>query len=214
MEFDTNLKISGNRLVLDVTCIREPEIKFNVKFLNNLFKGVESMSIKAGQKVNVSIDPRDGYGNKARLDGTPVWDVSDASLASLEVAPDGNSVVVSSTGVVGSFDVQVAADADLSEGIRNLSGSITIDVEAGEAVDLGVHADPIVIAITPTPVDETVTPVEVAPATETETPVDTTAAPADTSAPADTTATDTGAVPADQTGDTSVPPVDPTTEQF
>lgn len=108
------------------------------------------MSIRAGQKVSISIKPVDRFGNAARVDGIPAWAVSDESLGSLEITADGNTAILSSIGKVGSITVGVSADVDLSPEVRTLDGSVTIDIEPGEAVDLGVFAEPIVIDVAPT----------------------------------------------------------------
>lgn len=107
------------------------------------------MLIKAGNKVKISIDPKDSYGNAARVEGQPMWALNDPSLGSLDVSVSGTQVVFSSIGKVGQAIIDVAADADLSEGVRNIGGSVTLDIEAGEAVDLGVFAEPVVIEVAP-----------------------------------------------------------------
>lgn len=107
------------------------------------------MLIKAGNKVKISIDPKDAFGNAARVEGQPLWALNDPSLGSLDVSVSGTQVVFSSIGKVGQAIIDVAADADLSEGVRNIGGSVTLDIEAGEAVDLGVFAEPVVIEVAP-----------------------------------------------------------------
>lgn len=202
---DTVLSVHDDYLTLHVRQLRKPKINFNISTPSIKAYGVTKMAIKAGNKVAISIDPRDSFGNVAKVDST-TWNLVGDDLGSLDVAGDGLSSVFTSNGKVGQVSVEVSADADLSESVRALSGAVSIDIEAGEAVDLGVHAEPIVVAVAPV-VEEpaapaTETQVEVAPATETvaaeEAPVD--AAPADTAtvdtaAPvADTTATETPAV--------------------
>ena len=161
MELDTNLNVSGDTLILKVSCRTPPRIKFNVQFENNIFFGVESMSIKAGQKVKLSINPVDAFGNAAKVDGVPAWSLSDDILAALEVHPSGLETILTSLGPVGSVKVSVTADADLTDGVRSLIGDVVVDIEAGEAVDLGIQAEPIVIAMAP--VEEPVAVVEEAP---------------------------------------------------
>ena len=106
------------------------------------------MQIKAGNQVKISIDPRDAFGNKARVENT-IWQLNDPSLGELTPSTDGVSVVFSSIGKVGEAVVEVAADADLSEGVRNIAGSVGISIEPGEAIDLGVFVEPVVIAVEP-----------------------------------------------------------------
>ena len=149
MELDTNLNVSGDTLILKVSCRTPPRIKFNVQFENNIFFGVESMSIKAGQKIKLSINPVDAFGNAAKVDGVPAWSLSDDILAALEVHPFGLETILTSLGPVGSVKVSVTADADLTDGVRSLIGDVVVDIEAGEAVDLGIQAEPIVITMAP-----------------------------------------------------------------
>lgn len=106
-------------------------------------------TIKAGQKVLVTIHPKDQHGNLALVDGIPVWTPADTMLASVEVASDGMSAVFTSLGPVGAFIAEVTVDTDLSEGVRTLKGSETITVIAGEATDLGLHADAIMLFAKP-----------------------------------------------------------------
>ena len=79
-------------------------------------------------------------GNAARVDGAPAWAVTDESAAKLEVAEDGMSAVLTPTGVAATFQVQVKADADLGEGVKELLGSLDVEVLSGEAVSLEISA--------------------------------------------------------------------------
>jgi hypothetical protein len=158
MDLDTSLKIIGDTLIFKVKHLLKPKIKFNIINLPYTFFGVEKMALPAGSKVKVVINPTDQFGNRAKVDGIPLWSVSDEAIATLEVAEDGLSSVFTSVGPVGTVTVEVTADADMSEGIRNLGGSVVVDIEAGEAIYLGAHIEPIVVDVTPvdtTPVDST-----------------------------------------------------------
>jgi len=154
MDFDTNLSISDDTLTLVVKYQRKPELLFNVctPFINCF--GVSSMSIAAGSSVAIVLDPRDQYGNKASVDGTPVWNLVGEEMGRLEVAPSGVQAIFNSTGKAGIVKVEVAADVDLSSGIRNLGGFVDIEIVAGEAVDLGAHLEPLVISAAPITVAE------------------------------------------------------------
>lgn len=149
MDLDTQLNVLGDTLTLKVRCREQPKIKFNAQFSSITCYGVETMAIKAGNAVKLSIQPVDSFGNKASVDGAPVWNLADDGLGTLAVAANGLDAVFTSSGKVGSALVEVAADVDLSDGVRNLGGSVSIDIEAGEAVDLGVRAEPIVIEAAP-----------------------------------------------------------------
>lgn len=92
------------------------------------------------QKVGLSIQPVDQYGNAARVDGVPAWSVSDPSIGTLTAAEDGLSAEFVTAGPVGLVQVSVQADADLGEGVRHLTGTLDIQVEPSEAVSLSVVA--------------------------------------------------------------------------
>lgn len=92
------------------------------------------------QKVQLSIRPVDAYGNPARVDGVPVWTLSDDTLGALTVAADGMSAWFATLGPVGLLQVNVQADADLGAGVRTLGAALDIQVESGEAVGLSIIA--------------------------------------------------------------------------
>lgn len=92
------------------------------------------------QKVSCTLDPRNAKGNPAPLDGTPQWASSNPAVATVEPAADGLSAVVTAV-APGTTQISVTADADLDEGeTREISGTLDIDVKAGEAVTLGITA--------------------------------------------------------------------------
>jgi hypothetical protein len=91
------------------------------------------------QKVTLSIQPVDAKGFPAKVDGVPVWSVSDGSVANLVAAADGLSCEVFA-GFPGTAQVVVEADADLGAGVTPLTGTLDLIVEAGAAVSLVVTA--------------------------------------------------------------------------
>lgn len=94
--------------------------------------------LTTAQKVQLSIRPVDAYGNPARIDGTPTWSSSDASIGTMEVAPDGLSAYFITAGVIGLCQVSVQADADLGSGTRTIAATLDIQVEPSEAVALSI----------------------------------------------------------------------------
>jgi hypothetical protein len=101
---------------------------------------VEQMFLKVTQKLPVSIAIKDAKGNPAKVDGVPAWAVSDAALATLQVADDGMSAMIVPIGPIGSFKVQVSADADLTEGVKTILGELAIDLIGAEAVSVELTA--------------------------------------------------------------------------
>lgn len=96
------------------------------------------MFLLASQKLPLSIEAKDQFGNAAQLDGAPVWAVTDEAVGKLEVAEDGLSAVFTPTGVAAATVVQVTCDADLGDGVRELLGTLDIEVISGEAVVVGI----------------------------------------------------------------------------
>ena len=93
------------------------------------------------QKVKLSVSPRSAAGNPALIDGAPKWSVSDDTIVALEVAEDGMGVDVVTTGKIGSVRINVDVDADLGDGVRNLTGVLDIEVKASEAVSIDINAN-------------------------------------------------------------------------
>lgn len=92
---------------------------------------------------SASLQPVDSFGNPARVDGVPIWGVSDDNVLEIVPAADGLSADVLAKGTVGTAQVTVSADADLGDGVRELTGILDVDVLAGEAVALNITAGPL-----------------------------------------------------------------------
>ena len=90
------------------------------------------------QKVSLSIDPRTAAGNPAKVDGVPVWSVSDSNVLTIVPSEDGKSAVVTTTGQLGASQVSVSADADLGEGVRTIAATLDVTVVAAEAATLAI----------------------------------------------------------------------------
>lgn len=96
-----------------------------------------SLLITNEQKVKLTIAPKTAAGNPAPIDGIPLWNVSDSSVLTLDVAPDGLSAYAISNSV-GTSQINVVADADLGEGVREIASVLDIQVVNAEAVSLGI----------------------------------------------------------------------------
>lgn len=91
------------------------------------------------QKVALSVAPTDSFGNPAKVE-TVAWSSSNEEVLTLVVAEDGMSVEAVTTGVTGVAQVVVKADADLGEGVKELVGTLDVEVVPGEAVNLNLVA--------------------------------------------------------------------------
>lgn len=92
------------------------------------------------QKVSVSIQPLDQYGNPARVDGAPQWALSDNTLGTLSPSADGLSAEFVTGEGVGTLQLSVSVDADLGSGVRTIAGTLDLQVEPSEAVSVGIVA--------------------------------------------------------------------------
>lgn len=92
------------------------------------------------QKVPLAILPVDAHGHAAKIDGLPIWAVSDPAVGSIEnVTPDGLGCEFFSLDP-GVCQVSVTADADIGTGVRTITSTLDIQVEPGEAVGFAITA--------------------------------------------------------------------------
>lgn len=96
--------------------------------------------LTTAQKVTLTVEALDAYGNPARIDGVPTWQVSDPALGTLVPVEGTMSAVYTTLGVLGLTQVSAQADADLGAGVRPITCTLDIAVEAAEAVSLGIKA--------------------------------------------------------------------------
>jgi len=96
-------------------------------------------TITSEEKIPVTLAPLTAAGNPATVDGVPVWAVAEGD-ATLEVAADGLSAYLISGAANVVSSVTVTADADLGEGVTNLSEVVTLTVVAPSAALLGATA--------------------------------------------------------------------------
>lgn len=98
------------------------------------------ITITNEQKVQVTLMPTTEAGNPATLDGVPTWAVTEGD-ATLEVAEDGLSAhLISGEADVNSV-ITVTADADLGEGVVEITDTIDLAVVSASASRLGIATD-------------------------------------------------------------------------
>lgn len=114
--------------------------------INGQKEKVTHMFLKVNQNLPLTVQFTDAKGNPAVVDGIPTWAVTDATLATLDVAADGLSATLIPTGPIGSLVVQVNADADMGEGVKTILGELPVDLIAGDASTVVITAG--------TPVDQ------------------------------------------------------------
>lgn len=107
---------------------------------------VEHMFAKSGAVIDLDGDFKykdaDGNLQDAEIDGVPAWALTDESLAKFEVdAADASKAVLTVVGTKGKFKMQLKADADRGEGVREILGELEIEI-------LGPEAEVVVISAT------------------------------------------------------------------
>jgi hypothetical protein len=105
-----------------------------------------ALVLRADEKTVLRIQPVDVGGNPAKLDGAPTWAVegTNPEVVTLSPSEDGMSCELVTTGTLGTCQVRVTGDADLGSETRSISGLLDVQVEAGEAVNFTINADPAV----------------------------------------------------------------------
>ena len=93
----------------------------------------EPVTLTIDEQVAITLSVTDRAGNPAAFDAPPVWAASSAALT-LEAAADGMSATAVSGDVVeDAVMVTVRGDADLGDGVREIIGTLQINVSSGEA---------------------------------------------------------------------------------
>ena len=83
----------------------------------------------------------DKHGNPAKVDGAPVWAISDPGLLTIAQDDDGMAGAIGGAGPIGVGQLTVTADADLGDGVKTITGTADIEVVAGEASDLAIEPE-------------------------------------------------------------------------
>jgi len=86
------------------------------------------------QKVALSVSFTNRAGNPAQVDGIPQWSSSDPSILTVTASEDGLSAEAVTVGPLGTAQVSVVADADLGEGVTELTGVLDVEVKPSAAV--------------------------------------------------------------------------------
>lgn len=98
---------------------------------------VVEMFMKKDDVLDLSIGFEDKEGNAAKVDGVPAWALTDEKMGKLDIAADGMSAAFFPQ-AVGKCVLQVKADADLGEGVKEIIGEMEIEISALEAVKVNI----------------------------------------------------------------------------
>lgn len=97
------------------------------------------LKITNEQKIKVTLTPKTDTGKPAKLDGVPTWEVV-SGISTVVVAADGLSADLVSADDPGDTQFLVKADADIGEGVEEISDIISLSVVGATAKNLGLTA--------------------------------------------------------------------------
>ncbi|MFM7013145.1 MAG: hypothetical protein ACKO0Z_28075 [Betaproteobacteria bacterium] len=89
----------------------------------------------SGSKV-ISVVAKDAYGNVAKLDGALQWENTNPEVAAMTVAEDGMSAVIDFSDLAGTTQINFKGDADMGEGVIEVTGLVDFEVLPGNATVL------------------------------------------------------------------------------
>lgn len=90
--------------------------------------------ITVDQQISASLGFVDSRGNPAMVDAVTQWAMTPDDVLEMVVSEDGMAAEFSPTGLIGTVQIEVTADADLGEGVRALTLLGTLEVVPAEAV--------------------------------------------------------------------------------
>lgn len=96
-----------------------------------------SITLTNEQEVDVTLKITTETGKPAPVDGKPTWEVLSGS-STVTVSEDGLSAVVRSGDDPGDTQIIVKADANLGEGVEEISDAIKVSVQSATAMNLGL----------------------------------------------------------------------------
>ncbi len=108
--------------------------------VNGQLEKVTRMVLKVTQTLPLSVSIQDIKGNAAVVDGAPTWGLTDPALGTVAAAADGLSATLTPAGGLGVCKVQVLADADLGEGVKQILGELDVEFIAGDAATIAIAA--------------------------------------------------------------------------
>lgn len=101
---------------------------------------VDEMFLKQTEQLPLAIEVKDAKGNPAKVDGVPQWSSTNPDLGTLTVSEDGFAATFTPGASLGATVLQVLVDADLGEGVKEILGSLELEVVSGEAVSVSIVA--------------------------------------------------------------------------
>jgi len=91
------------------------------------------------QQITLTLNPKTDTGRPAKIDGKATWEKIDGE-SEVQVAEDGLSALLVSSDNPGTTQVLVKADADIGDGVEEISEIIELQVAGATAKNLGLVA--------------------------------------------------------------------------
>lgn len=118
-------------------CPRKP-LQLSYRAGNITITGVNLMArMNNEQTIEVSVTPRTADGNPAAVDG-PARFSADPAIGAFEQLTDTSARFTPDVGALGAAQIVVVVDADLGEGVRELTASGALEIVSPEAETLEV----------------------------------------------------------------------------
>lgn len=125
------------RLLNDVREALKPGDRAHVvefyKLINGQREKVDNMFMKIEGVADLAVAFKDAKGNPAKVDGVPQWALTNEALGKLEVSEDGMSAVFTAASDLQAGKIQLKADADMGEGIKEIVGELDVELSPLDA---------------------------------------------------------------------------------
>lgn len=108
-------------------------IEFYLEENGRLIKVEKMQDLKVTENRKALFTVTDLKGNPAKIDGAPKWEVTAPELLVVEPIEGEMAAVLKPVGPLGNVSVQVKVDADLGEGVKEITGQMDLNLVAGEA---------------------------------------------------------------------------------
>lgn len=107
---------------------------------SNIQTDVTMVQIRNNQKVSGQLKAKDSKGDDAQIQaGSVQVSVDNSEVASVEQDPDDETKITVVGGRAGATVLRIKADADLGEGVTEITAEVAVEITAGQATGFGVE---------------------------------------------------------------------------
>ncbi len=100
-----------------------------------------TQQLTADQFVTGRVVATDKYGNPATVQGDWTWETTDETIATVEAPSPGVEFTITAVGPDGVATVSGMADADLGDGVVEITAVVSVNVVSGMASTVEVQLD-------------------------------------------------------------------------